>query len=126
MLSGCFQNPTGKLLLTGSQHRGKIGGQNYKKMINLKEECIDKCRLHGYSLAGFQYEDDCFCGDESLEDLIDFKVADQNCDWKWGQKMDVEPDIDNITLFIHHTGSLPNENSPMRRDNTSNISMIRL
>ena len=95
-------------------------------MINLKEECIDKCRVHGYSLAGFQYDDDCYCGDESLEDLIDFKVADQNCDWKWGQKTDVEPDIDNITLFIHHTGSLPNENSPMRLDNTSNISMIRL
>ena len=42
--------------------------------------------MHGYSLAGFQYEDDCFCGEESLEDLIEFKVNDMKCDWRWGDK----------------------------------------
>ena len=118
MLPGCFQNPTGKLLLTGSEHRGTFSGKYHKKMVNLKDECIEKCRLHGYALAGFQYEDECYCGDESLEDLLDFKVSEEKCEWKRGQTMDVES---NITLLIHHTGSLPNERSPMKKENICKI-----
>ena len=83
-------------------------------MVNLKEDCIEMCRLHGYAHAGFQYEDDCFCGDDALEDLIDYKVSELKCDWKWGEPIDVEPDIDNFTLFIYHTGSVPNQLSPLK------------
>ena len=78
--------------------------------------------MHGYSLAGFQYEDDCFCGEESLEDLIEFKVNDMKCDWRWGDKMAITPNTDNITLMIYHTGSLPNQLSTLRMEQTGTIS----
>ena len=116
---GCFQNPSGKILLTGSEARGRSGF----KWNNLKEECLEKCRLHGYSLAGFQYEDDCFCGEESLDDLIEYKINEQKCDWRWGEKMATPPNTDNITLMIYHTGSLPNQLSPMMLEQTGMLSV---
>ena len=80
----------------------------------MKEECIEKCRVHGFSLAGFQYKDDCFCGDESLEDLIEFKVPEDKCDFKYGEKVETEPKVETLTLFVYQTGSLPNQLSPVK------------
>ena len=83
----------------------------------MKEECIEKCRVHGFSLAGFQYKDDCFCGDESLEELIEYKVPEDRCDFKYGEKMETEPKIEALTLFIYQTGSLPNQLTSVKMAN---------
>ena len=83
----------------------------------MKEECIEKCRVHGFSLAGFQYKDDCFCGDESLEDLIEYKVPEDRCNFKYGEKMETEPNIETLKLFIYQTGSLPNQLTSVKMAN---------
>ena len=93
ILVGCYLDSIKSRLLTRSTAK--------LKNKNVKGECLERCRWQRYPLAGL-HNKDCYCGDTSIDDLIEFKVDAQHC------KRNHEA---NLTMTIYHTGSLSSGNT---------------
>ena len=75
---------------------------------NCKDKCIQRCRGEGYSLAGMQFGNECFCGERSLSDLKKHKLEEQRCDKKCPGD-ESETCGGYLTMNVYHTGSIPNK-----------------
>ena len=100
---GCHKDSFEARLLTGS-----ISKSQEK---NSKKHCIEKCKNEGYSLAGMQYGNECFCGEKSIKDLNNFKIEEEKCNKKCPGAPS-EACGGYLTMNIYHTGSVPSKPGP--------------
>ena len=74
-------------------------------MINI---CINRCTKEGYSLAGVQFGNECFCGEKSSKDLKIKRVDEERCNKPCtGEPTEICGGY--LTMNIYHTGSLPSK-----------------
>ena len=73
---GCYQDAFETRLLTGTLVR------SHKD--NSKTKCLRTCTNSGYSLAGLQFGNECFCGEKNIAELEKFRVTEERCNKKCG------------------------------------------
>ncbi|KAM3717643.1 Xylosyltransferase sqv-6 [Dirofilaria immitis] len=70
---GCFKDSSNSRLLNGHFYNFKNNSPSY---------CVNMCLRAGYSFAGIEYRDECFCGDSltSVTSLPDISCERYHCD----------------------------------------------
>ena len=100
---GCHKDSFEARLLTGSVAKSQEHISKY--------QCISRCDKEGYSLAGMQFGTECFCGERSLGDLKNHKIAEDRCN-KNCPGDPSEKCGGYLTMNVYHTGSLPSKPGP--------------
>ena len=100
---GCHKDSFESRLLTGSVAKAQDN--------NSKDRCVERCRKEGYSLAGMQFGNECFCGERSINEIKKHKIEEERCNKKCpGEPSEVCGGY--LTMNVYHTGSLPSKPGP--------------
>ena len=73
-----------------------------------KNNCIERCTKEGYSFAGVQFGNECFCGEKVINDLKNNRIDEERCN-KPCPGEPTEYCGGYLTMNIYHTGSLPSK-----------------
>ena len=99
-MTGCHQDSFEGRLLTGSIAKNQEN--------NSKNNCIERCTKEGYSFAGVQFGNECFCGEKVISDLKKKRIEEERCN-KPCPGEPTEYCGGYLTMNIYHTGSLPSK-----------------
>ena len=100
---GCHRDSFEARLLTGSIAKNQDQ--------NSKSSCIQRCRKEGYSFAGLQFGNECFCGERSINDMKKHRIDEERCNTKCPGEP-TETCGGYLTMNVYHTGSLPSKVVP--------------